>query len=451
MMIIPLGALNILQTLEEAGFEAFLVGGCVRDLLLGCSPKDYDICTNATPEQMLSVFRGFSVYATGLKHGTLTVKSGEMYIEVTTYRIDGEYNDNRHPDSVEFISDLKEDLARRDFTINAMACEKDGTVIDLFNGQAALSNKMISCVGNAEARFEEDGLRILRGLRFSAVLGFDIDSETAIAMRSKKHLLSNVSPERIREEITKILIGDAAGKVLCEFSDIIFEVLPELAVTRGFMQNNPHHDVDVWEHTIKVVENAPALAVLRWAAVLHDIGKPHCYTEENGCGHFFGHSKISTELAGAVLSQLKFDNKTRDKILLLIKWHDTTLLPDSAFIKRRLNQIGEDNLRDLILLMRADTAGHSKFFRTERIDNLNGFEAELNRVIESKPCVTRKQLAVDGSDIIALGLKPGKEIGAALALLLEAVIDGKCNNDKAELLGYLAQTHKKGPSAIGDQ
>ena len=441
-MIIPPDALIVLKMLESASFEAFLVGGCVRDLLLGFLPKDYDVCTNANPEQMLSVFSGFSVYETGLKHGTLTVKSGEMFIEVTTYRIDGDYGDNRHPDNVKFVGELKEDLARRDFTMNAMACSKNGVIIDFFEGQTALKNKIISSVGNAEMRFDEDSLRILRGLRFSSVLGFDVESGTAAAMRSKKHLLNNVSSERVREEITKLLCGDMAGNVLQVFSDIFFEVLPELSAMRGFVQNHPYHDFDVWEHIIKVVENTPQVALLRWAALLHDSGKPGCYTEEDGCCHFYGHSKISTKIADAILSRLKFDNKTKDKILLLVNQHDNTLLPDSGFIKRRLHLIGEDNLRDLLLLIRADTAGHSKLCSNERIEKIDEFEAELNRIVESQPCFTLKQLAVNGRDLIDIGFESGKEIGTALTFLLEAVIDGKCNNYKDKLLQYLDGARK---------
>jgi tRNA nucleotidyltransferase (CCA-adding enzyme) len=441
-MIIPPDVLAVLNALESAGFEAFLVGGCVRDMLLGFLPQDYDICTNANPAQMRTAFSGFPVYETGLKHGTLTVGSKGMLVEVTTYRIDGDYSDNRRPDSVKFTSELKEDLARRDFTINAMACDKNGVVLDFFGGKTALANKVVACVGNAAMRFEEDSLRILRGLRFSAIFGFAIESETAAAMCSKKHLLNNVSVERVREEITKLLCGNAVGNILQGFSDVLFEVLPELRAMLGFAQNHPYHEFDVWEHTIKVVENTLPVAVLRWAALLHDSGKPHCYTEESGCGHFYGHPQISTEIADAILSRLKFDNKTKDKILLLVKQHDNPLLPDSAFIKRRLNQIGENNLRGLLLFIRADTAGHSKLCRKKRLKKIEEFETELNRVLEYQPCFTLKQLAVNGKDLIDIGYACGKEIGVVLTFLLEAVMDGNCNNRKDELLQYLNESGK---------
>jgi tRNA nucleotidyltransferase (CCA-adding enzyme) len=436
-MIIPPDVLAVLQTLESAGFEAFLAGGCVRDMLLGFSPKDYDICTNANPVQMLSAFSGFPVYETGIKHGTLTVGSGEMFFEVTTYRIDGDYSDNRHPDTVKFAGKLQEDLARRDFTINAMACDKNGVVLDFFGGKTALENKVVSCVGNAKMRFAEDSLRILRGLRFSSVLGFNVESGTAAAMHNKKHLLKNVSAERIRAELTKLLCGGGVVNVLRSFSDILFEVLPELRAMRGFAHNHPYHDSDVWDHTIKVVENTPPVAFLRWAALLHDSGKPHCYTEKGECGHFYGHPIISAEIADVVLSRLKFDNKTKDKIVLLVKQHDTPQLPDSTFIKRRLNQIGEENLRNLLLLIRADAAGHSKFYGEKCIEKIAEFEVELNHVAESKQCFTLNQLAVNGRDLIGIGFESGKEIGAALTFLLEAVIDCKCSNHKDALLQYL--------------
>jgi tRNA nucleotidyltransferase (CCA-adding enzyme) len=437
-MIIPLDALTVLTTLEAAGFDVYLVGGCVRDVLLGAEPKDYDVCTNAKPEQMLEVFSGFSVYETGLKHGTLTVKSGELFIEVTTYRVDGDYSDNRRPDSVTFVDNLKEDLTRRDFTMNAMAIDKFGTVMDFYGGKADIENKMIRCVGNAGMRFEEDSLRILRGLRFAAILDFEIEEATAVAMRAKKHLLQSISVERIREELTKLLCGKSAGAILQAYADIIFEVLPELAPMQGFAQNNPYHDYDVWGHTIKVVENAPRIGFLRWAALLHDSGKPQCYSEKDGCGHFYGHPKISTEITDIILERLKFDNETKEKVLLLVAQHDHPLLFEAAFIKPRLNQIGEENLRDLLLIIRADTAGHSASCQDERMEEIAKFEKLLNDVVAAQPCFTLKQLAVNGTDLIEIGYKSGTEIGTALQFLLNAVMDGKCENNKNALLKFLA-------------
>jgi tRNA nucleotidyltransferase (CCA-adding enzyme) len=441
-MNIPSDVRVVLATLEAAGFEAFLVGGCVRDMLLGAAPKDYDLCTNAKPEQMLKVFGDFSVYETGLKHGTLTVRSGGTFVEVTTYRIDGDYSDNRRPDNVVFVGELREDLARRDFTMNAMACDKSGGIMDFFSGRADIENRVIACVGDAEMHFDEDSLRILRGLRFAAVLGFDIENNTVAAMRKKKYLLGNISAERIREEITKLLCGDFAGNVLRKYADILLEVLPELSPMRGFKQNNPYHDFDVWEHTTRVVAAAAPVAYLRLSGLLHDSGKPHCYTEKNGCGHFYGHPKISAEIAEGILSRLKFDTKTKEKILLLIAWHDMQMIPESASIKRILNKIGEENLRDLLLLIRADTAGHSKMCIAERLEGIDRFEGELEEILSTKPCFTLKQLAVNGYDLIVAGYEDGKEIGEALNSLLDAVIDGKCVNDKSELLRYLAESRE---------
>jgi tRNA nucleotidyltransferase (CCA-adding enzyme) len=439
-MIIPSDVLTVLTTLEDAGFEAYLVGGCVRDMLLGAAPKDYDVCTNAKPEQMLAVFKGFSVYETGLKHGTLTIRSGDTFVEATTYRIDGDYSDNRRPDSVTFVSNLKEDLARRDFTMNAISIDKAGAVIDFYGGKTAIENKMIAYVGSAGARFEEDSLRILRGLRFASSLGFEISASTAAAMREKKHFLQSISAERIREELTKLLCGIAAGAVLQQYSDILFEVLPELAPMQGFAQNHPFHDYDVWGHTIKVVENTPPVPFLRWAALLHDSGKPRCYTEKDGCGHFYGHPKISMEIAETILTRLKLDNKTKEKLMPLVARHDQPLLLERAFINRQLNQIGEENLRSLLLIIRADTAGHSSSCKGDRLEKIAAFEALLNEVLAAKPCFTLKQLAVNGDDLIGKGYKSGKEIGTALQALLNAVMEGKCQNNNEALLNYLDET-----------
>lgn len=400
MIKIPSDALAVLTALENAGFDAYLVGGCVRDMLLGAAPGDYDVCTNAKPEQTRAVFAGFPVYETGVSHGTLTVGSGDLFIEVTTYRADGDYSDRRRPDSVTFVSGLREDLARRDFKMNAMAADKSGAVTDFYGGQNSVQNKIIDCVGDAGTRFEEDSLRILRGLRFASVLGFDIAESTAAAMREKKHLLRNISAERMRAELTKLLCGGFAGAVLRQYAGVIFEVLPELA------QGSTYHGRDAWEHTILVLENIPPVGFLRWAALL----------------------RINAEIAETVLTRLKFDNKTKEKILLLISQRDISLTPDAAFIKRKLNQLGEANLRDLLLIIRADS--HN------RPEKIAAFEALLNGIIAEKSCFTLKQLAINGGDLIDAGFSHGKEIGSALRFLLNAVIDGKCENNKEALLRY---------------
>jgi tRNA nucleotidyltransferase (CCA-adding enzyme) len=438
-MRIPPDVHAVLTALSSEGFESYLVGGCVRDMLLGKAPKDYDICTDATPEQMCGVFAGFSVYETGLRHGTLTVRSGDAFVEVTTYRIDGDYSDNRRPDSVVFVRSLREDLARRDFTMNALACDKAGAVADPFGGREAIEAQRIECVGEAEARFEEDSLRILRGLRFASVLGFGIAKDTAAAMRAKGHLLQNISAERIREELGKLLCGKSAGAVLRKYADVIFEALPALAPMHGFRQNNPYHDSDVWGHTAKVVESIPPVPHLRWAALLHDSGKPHCYSEKDGCGHFYGHPKISGEIAETILSNLRFDTKTKEKILLLVRLHDLPIIASDTQIKRRLNQVGEEALRDLLLIRRADTAGHSAVCQMMHFAELDAFEEKLDDVLATQPVFTLKGLAVNGDDLIAAGYRQGKGIGAALELLLSAVIEGKCENEPESLLRFLGE------------
>ena len=425
-MIIPKAVLNILTTLETAGYEAFLVGGCVRDLLLGLPPQDFDVCTNAIPDEMLAVFNDYSVYKTGLKHGTLTVKSDEMFVEVTTYRREGAYFDNRHPNQVEFISELKQDLARRDFTVNALACSKDGEVFDFYGGRTALKEKLITCVGNAEARFTEDSLRILRGLRFAAGYDFTIADETAKAMRKKKHLLKNVSAERIREELTKLLVGKAGGKILRNYPDILLEVLPELSEEISASA--------LWEETTRVIGNTPALPILRWTALLKNSGKVNCLVVDA----YSDNHRNSREIAEGVLRRLKFDNKTKKRIMLLIKYQEVVWEVSDGHIKRLLNQIGEEILRDLLLLRKADLNKTDGCYK-KLSDQLAVFEKKLDRIITTKACFTLKQLAIKGHDLIAVGIVDGKEISSTLARLLEAVMDERCDNNKTALLQFLKE------------
>ena len=428
-MIIPSEVIIILTKLESAGFEAFLVGGCVRDLLLGLSPQDYDVCTEATPDEMLEVLSDFSVYKTGLRHGTLTIKSGEIFIEVTTYRREGKYSDNRHPDQVTFIGELREDLARRDFTINALACSRDGTIYDFFAGKADLESKTISCVGDPDKRFTEDSLRILRGLRFASALDFKIADETASAMRKNKELLKNVSYERIREELTKLLAGKAVGRILRYYHEILFMVLPELSkeITTSVL----------WEDTIKAVENIPALPILRWTALLKNCGKSGCLKSED-CSDC---SPMDTEIAESIFKRLKFDNKTKKRILLLIGYQEVALEANDGHIKRLLNKIGADNLLNLILLKKASLNKDDDYTKT-LFEQLTVFEKRSQQIITAKSCYTLKQLAIKGNDLIAMGINDGKEINSLLTKLLEAVMDDKCDNNKMALRQFLKETNR---------
>lgn len=434
MIKIPAHAAFILNRLNDAGFSAYVVGGCVRDSLLGVTPKDWDVCTSARPEEMARVFRDCHVVETGLKHGTLTVVLDHEPYEVTTFRVDGAYTDHRHPDGVTFVTDVREDLARRDFTVNAMAYHPEEGVIDAFGGLEDLRAGRIRCVGEARVRFDEDALRILRALRFAAVYGFSIEEETAAAIHALKDTLSGVAMERIRVEVAKLLCGKACGNILRDYADVLAVPLPELAPMFGFGQHTPYHLYDVWEHTVRAVEAVPPLEALKLAMLLHDAGKPHVFTmDENGVGHMFGHAKKSKELAEAALSRLRVDNATHALALTLVEHHDIPLAQDERMIRRRLNQFGEDTFRLLIEMQRGDAYGKGTEDPAVIEGWYRGARAALQHVLDQNPCVTLKQLTVNGRDMASLGLK-GPQIGAMLTELLSAVIDGALPNDREALM-----------------
>lgn len=435
MIELPVGALRILEALHTAGYQAYAVGGCVRDSLLGKAPKDWDLCTSATPGQMQQVFAGWHVVETGLQHGTLTVVVDHVPYEVTTFRVDGAYTDHRHPDEVTFVTDVREDLARRDFTVNAMAYHPVTGVVDAFGGQEDLKRGIIRCVGDAPTRFEEDALRILRALRFSSVYGFAIDDTTAQAAHTLKHTLHGVAAERIQVELTKMLCGQGVGMILRRYADVIAQVLPAVLPMIGFDQKTPWHRYDVWEHTVRVVENAPASPALRWAALLHDSGKPACFTvDESGVGHTWGHQDRSAEIAGQVMSAMKMDNATRDRVVLLTANHDLDMSPDTRLLRRRLHQFGEEALRQLLQLQRADE--HAKgTLDVQAVDaRFDAITQALDALLATDPCVTLRQLAVGGGDLMALGLPRGKAIGQTLNALLDAVLDERLPNERSALL-----------------
>jgi len=425
-----------LNRLKEAGYEAYCVGGCVRDLLMGQTPEDWDIASSALPEEICSVFEEFKLILTGIKHGTVTVLIDDKLLEITTYRIDGNYPDNRHPENVEFTRSLEQDLARRDFTMNAIALSSGGEIIDCFNGRADIKNRVIRCVGDPAERFREDALRILRALRFSAVLGFAIDEVTSQAIFSEAHRLSYISAERIRTELTKLLCGANVGAVLRKYGEVIAVIIPEIAETFGFNQHNRHHCYDVWEHTITVIENTPPQPILRWTAFFHDSGKPGAFKlDENGEGHFKGHGKISREIADAVTQRLKFDNSSRERILTLVEKHDVRMEPDKVFIKRKLSKLGAEAYEQLLAIQLADNKGKSPsyFFEQKRITEVQRLTKEI---VEGKECYSLKDLAVNGNDILKLGIK-GKTVGDILETLLDTVISGEQPNEREALIGYL--------------
>lgn len=436
MMILPPQVNTAISMLYAAGYEAFLVGGAARDYVRDNSPaKDWDITTNALPAQVESVFSGYHLIETGLKHGTVTVVIDHEPIEITTYRIDGDYSDHRHPDSVHFTRSLKEDLERRDFTMNALAYSPQKGIVDLVGGRKDIEDGIVRCVGDPNHRFQEDGLRMLRALRFASVYGMAIEAETASAIHRNKELLKGIAAERIQVELTKMLCGKGVTKVLEEFSDVIAIPIPEILPMFHFEQRNPHHDKDVWDHTIAVIESITPEPVLRWAALLHDIGKPSCFSlAEEGIGHFFGHSDQSTSMAESILSRLRFDNASKEQIVRLVRYHDMPITADRKPIKRLLSKHGEDATRQLIELHKADTLGQSAICR-HRIAIFEEVSQMINEILQEESCFTLKDLAANGHDMMTLGFQ-GPTIGRVLQECLDAVLDEQIPNEHEALMAF---------------
>ena len=437
---IPKGAAAIIDTLQSNGFEAYLVGGCVRDSILKRPVHDWDITTSATPDEMKQVFSDTKIIETGIKHGTLTILSIDGFYECTTYRIDGMYSDGRHPDAVRFTKSLAEDLKRRDFTINAMAYNNKEGLIDLFGGRLDLMDHVIRCVGNPEDRFKEDALRIMRALRFAAQLGFDLEMKTKIATFQMSDTLTKVSAERINSEFCKMLTQTMGSQVINNYREIIAVFIPEIRDMFGFEQNNPYHMFDVWDHTIEVLVRAnlfmdPNGLVLALAAFFHDIGKPHSYQDNpDGIRHFYGHAAKSAEMADSIMRRMRFSNNVREAVVTLVKYHDADIKPEAKYIKRWLNKLGSEHLlRCLIMLKYSDISGQA-VKNIERLREVGELFTVLGDVIEQQACFSLKDLAVNGRDLIAAGMKPGKEIGAALDQMLELVLNDECANDKDALL-----------------
>ncbi len=432
---IPAGAKRVLERLAGGGFEAYLVGGCVRDLLRGVTPQDYDICTAARPAETAQCLAGIRLLETGARHGTLTALLPDGAYEVTTYRADGPYSDGRRPDRVDFVSDLAQDLARRDFTVNAMAMDLSGAVFDPFGGRADLDGRLIRCVGEPERRFREDGLRLMRCLRFSACLDFAIHPYTARAVHENLAMLDRVAAERVRVELCKLLTGPRRVAVLREFPDVLCRVWPELEPLLSLEQNNPWHRYGGWEHTLHALEHAPAEATVALAVLLHDIGKPETKTtDDDGVDHFYGHPKVSAYLADGMLRDLRFDNATRERVVRLVEVHDAPIQPTEKSVRRWLGRLGEEAFFQLLELKRCDTLGHGLEKTLSRLDELDAL-AELARgVIAQGQCFSMKDLAVDGRDVLAAGVPAGPEVGRVLQALLDRVVDGTLPNRREELL-----------------
>ena len=435
-MKLPEHILFCLDALEDAGFAAWCVGGCVRDALLGLTPQDYDICTAALPEQTEAVFADRKLVLAGKKHGTVGVIFGKEVVEITTFRTEGMYLDNRHPEWVEFVSDVTEDLARRDFTVNAMAYSPRRGFADPFGGRQDLEKKRLRAVGDPQLRFQEDSLRILRGLRFATRYSLTIEDATWQAMVRQRQLMDNLARERVWEELCKLLLTVKTAEELVTFGPVLAAVIPELAPMLGFDQRSPHHAYDVFTHTAHVVVNVPADLTLRWAALLHDVGKVPTFTQdETGRGHFYGHAQASAEMADSILRRLKSPTDLRQQAVLLIEKHMTKLPPDKKVLRRWLSRLGDGTVEQLLLFQEADmcSKGTGKPAETAQFTQLRVL---LDQIREENACLSLKDLAINGHDLMKLGIQ-GKAIGQTLNRLLELVMDEQLPNEKEALLYYI--------------
>ena len=439
-MHLPTDVKRCIDALEAAGFAAYAVGGCVRDSLLGLTPADYDLCTSALPEQTEAVFQDCKLVLAGKKHGTVGVVTGGGVVEITTFRNEGAYLDNRHPEWVEFVEDITGDLARRDFTVNAMAYSPTRGFADPFGGQEDLKNRILRAVGDPATRFREDSLRILRGARFAAKYHLTPDPETENAMFALTGLMDNLARERVFDELCKLITYSTTENLL-RFAPIVTAAIPELAPCVGFDQHNPHHLYDIFEHTARVVEGVPRDLTLRWAALLHDVGKPESFTqEENGRGHFYGHPRISADMADVILRRLKAPTALREDVVFLCDRHMVTLEPDQKLLRRRLSQYGEARTKMLLAIQRSDLIATGT--RTaEEASYYNEVEAILNALLAEDQCFQIRDLAVNGNDLVSLGLK-GKAIGQTLQHLLNLVIEEQIPNDREALLDAANQYTK---------
>lgn len=440
---IPTDVQKIIDTLYKNGYNAYIVGGCVRDSIMRKNPSDWDICTSSLPKETLKCLEKSNVSENGLKHGTVTVCYDKIPYEITTFRVDGDYFDNRHPEKVTFVRNLRDDLARRDFTVNAMAYNNREGLCDFFGGVSDIENKLIRCVGEPDKRFNEDGLRIMRALRFASVLGFDIDKKTSDSIHRNCSLLKNISAERIMSELIKLLSGQNVEKVLLDYSDVMCVIIPEIKPMIGLNQHNPHHIYDVWEHTVKAVANTPADKILRLSALFHDIGKPKTFfTGKDGIGHFYGHPEVSEKITQNILRRLKFDNKTSEQVRMLVKTHDIQIIPEAKYLRRVLAKTGAEMFRRLLYIKRADALAQNPIYISEKLEYIDNLEKIFNEQLKELSDFTLKSLAVNGNDLIKLGITDGKQIGKCLKKLFAMVIDGNVKNDKNILLDTAKKMYK---------
>lgn len=441
-MVLPSEIELCLSLLNRNGYSAYVVGGAVRDHLMGRQINDYDICTDALPNEVEKVFSDYKVIETGIKHGTVTALIGSSSVEITTFRTDGSYSDGRHPDSVDFTRNVIKDLSRRDFTVNAIAYSPIEGYIDPFGGINDINSKVIRCVGDPIRRFSEDALRILRALRFSSTLGFEIDKETSDAVFSLKDNLSLVSKERIRDEIKKLICGIGMNEVMTRYREVIALIIPDISKTFDYDQNNPHHDYDLYTHIIKTVNNLPCDPILRFAGLLHDIAKPLTEsTDEKGASHYYGHAHRGAEMTESILRDLRFSNVEIRRIVTLIRHHDGVIEETETAVSRKLSKIGKDLYFDLLDLQRADNASQKldASFRSDHNESLRKIALD---VLSKEPCLSLSDLAINGNDLIEIGYK-GKEIGKALSFLFDAVLKTDVENTKEHLIRYLNINFKR--------
>lgn len=434
-IVLPKNVKKIIDILNNYNFEAFIVGGCVRDSIIGLTPHDWDICTNAKPEEIKKCFEKFNTFDSGIKHGTISIVIDGEVFEVTTYRIDGTYSDNRRPDSVTFTSDITKDLSRRDFTINAMAYSEKNGLIDPCGGREDLSYKIIRCVGNPDFRFNEDALRIIRALRFASVYDFVIENETSKSICKNADLLKNIAAERISVEFNKLLCGNGTEEILNNYRDVIAVFIPEIKPMFDYNQHTKHHNRDLWRHTtysVKSIDNTP---LLRMSMLLHDIGKPKaCKRDEDGTCHFKGHPKYSAVMAEIILRRLKYPIDFIETCITLIKYHDVRFSGSKRQLRHVMSAIGDKNVELLLKIQRADIMAQSEYKHKEKLEKLNLACKVYKEILADKDCFTLKQLEINGNDIKKLGVTEGVKIGKILKMLLSLVIEDKLENEKSALL-----------------
>ena len=425
---------EIMLILEKNGYKAYMIGGSVRDLLVGKEPADFDIATNAKPDSIEAVFSNFKTLDIGKKHGTITVFIDKESVEITTFRKESDYSDKRRPDQVIFTDTLKEDVKRRDFKMNTIAVDIYGNIIDYEKGIQDLKNKIISCVGDPIKRFDEDGLRIIRAIRFEAQLGYPLEIKTEKAVHERKENLKFIAAERIRDEFSKILISEGAVNVLRKYRDVIAVFIPEIAETFDFDQKNPYHCYDVYEHILHAINNTPKDEEIRLAVFLHDIGKPRCFVIKKGWGHFYGHEKISSEIAEDIMKRLKYPAKTIEEVKNAIKVHGTVFELNEKYARKKINKLGEDVLKLLINMEKADVLAQDPTVREERAENIDMFSEIVNKVILEKQCFRQKDMKINGEDLIKEGFVQGKFLGDTKKFLLGKIISGEIENNREILI-----------------